>query len=97
MDRFGVLYNALWPLRCSLRCDSVPAGYERLSGGRWRCSPGFHGAVVKGCEQRGGCREALKLEGCEQLIPCALSQIGSQIGERIGEVPSLRWMSKPQG
>lgn len=109
MDRFSVLYNALWPLksarrmlcdvllRCSLRCDSVPAGYERLSGGRWRCSPGFHGTVVKGCEPRGGCREALKLQGCSQLIPCAPLVVK---GLRIKEVPSLRWMSgssvKPQ-
>lgn len=73
MNRHGIFYNRLWPPKCSLRCDSVPVGYEKVQNGRWRCAPGFHGSVTsKSCRNRGQCREALQLEGCSELIPCTI-------------------------
>lgn len=76
MNRHGIFYNNLWPPRCSLRCDSVPVGYEKVQGGRWRCAPGFHGNVApKTCTNRGQCKEALQLEGCSELIPCTLPNL----------------------
>ncbi|CAK9088194.1 Uncharacterized protein SCF082_LOCUS41650 [Durusdinium trenchii] len=51
--------NNINPEQCSLRCDSVPVGYERVQDGRWRCAPGFLGTVEpKKCYERGRCKEA---------------------------------------
>ncbi|CAE7460404.1 unnamed protein product [Symbiodinium microadriaticum] len=73
LDRHGVMYNSLWPPKCSLRCDSLSPGYEKVLGGRWRCAPGFIGeAVTKSCYQRGACDQAVSLEGCRELLPCTI-------------------------
>ncbi|CAJ1447440.1 unnamed protein product [Effrenium voratum] len=74
MDRFGVVYNRLWPPLCSLRCDSIPPGYEKVYG-QWRCANGFLGTAQKGCGPRGACREAIQLEGCSQLLPCTIPDL----------------------
>eukprot|EP00931_Biecheleriopsis_adriatica_P067580 TRINITY_DN416_c0_g1_i1.p1 TRINITY_DN416_c0_g1~~TRINITY_DN416_c0_g1_i1.p1 ORF type:complete len:4227 (+),score=663.16 TRINITY_DN416_c0_g1_i1:71-12751(+) len=72
LDRHGRFYNALWPPKCTLRCDTIKPGYEKALGGDWRCAKGFIGTVQKTCSINPRCSEAIQLDGCKELLPCTI-------------------------
>lgn len=76
LNAHGVYYNRAWPPKCTLRCDTVPHGYEKTQDGTWRCAKGFHGVIdPKSCRINPRCSEAIHLSGCRELLPCTVPHL----------------------